>query len=437
MFCGNASLIGQYSDFIPCGSGSNQFLDVAAKVTSVRLDKTLVNNLIKALLEVGKSIPGRILFPALSALDCGGIPQDDLVTSLFAGSPIKTIAISGGDWGKTAPESRMLISKLFATQSQVQFLAADELTTPGLGSPEFWLLPGLRSLAYKGHLTFGDWANLIQNCPDLDSIAFEGSALGSNLPSPAPLHAPSLRRLDLTAFESPDIVLFILESTNAPQLTALDLFLDLEPEHTAVEHPSTSRLRAAFRVLSERGCCLESLALGTSINLGGETLAAFRRLKSLDIRDWTSSCQLDDGDIDLLCHSLTELRRFYLEYNLFRSASTVYANITPRSFGSFARHCTELTYLGLPVTAANPDDFIDTSFTELVPFRNNLRDLALTPLTLFVDKTNDFVSFLLVQCPNLGRLDIHLNAAHSWPSVSTLTRIERDMTIDYFQRRLQ
>ncbi|KAG8939843.1 hypothetical protein FRC00_013487, partial [Tulasnella sp. 408] len=423
----------------PSVSDSDRFLSIAAKVTSIRLDKILPDVLVKAMLEIGSSSPENILFPALNTLDCGGNPQDDLICGLFAGSPIMTIFISGGEQGETAQHTRRLLSSLLATQSQVQSIAADEMAVPGLGLPEVWQAPELRSLAYNGAFTIGDWAKLIQNCQNLDSVTFEGFTFGTIAPNPtASLPAPSLRRLDLAGLDSSDITIDILESTIAPQLMELDVTLDPVPLFDALqEDPSAPRARSAFRLLAERSHCLESLALATSITLRAKVLAAFRSLRSLDIHDWTPGCQLDDSDIHSLCHSLPKLRRFYLEYNISRRPLSVDTKITPKSFGFFARYTTELTYLGLPVNAAKPEDFTGSILTELVPFQKNLKHLTLTPLTLFADRTKDVVSFLLVQCPNLTELDIYLDVAHSWTSVPDLIRIEREMRSTYFQRQVK
>ncbi|KAG8954865.1 hypothetical protein FRC04_010348 [Tulasnella sp. 424] len=415
-------------------SGSGRFLGLAAKVTSIRLDKALVNSLVRVLLEITSSAPSKVLFPALSALDCGGRPQDVLVSDLFTGSQIKRIFISGGERGETASASRRLLSSLFATQSQVQFVTADEMTWPGSGSPEFWQLPELVSFRYKGHLSPENWAEIIQKCPKLDSVTLEGTALGSEPPNLPSLSAPALRRLNMEAFKSLELTISILESTNMPRLTTLDLELRHRTLHDAPEHQCAPRARSAFGLLAERSQSLESLTLDTSIRLGVEILGAFRSLRKLDIVDRTPGCQLDDRDVKSLCLSLPSLRRFHLEYNLRlpRLLCEDDVKITPRSLGYFARHCTDLTYLGLPIAATNPEDFVGPVLAELVTFRGTLEYLALTPVTLFTGRAKDFASFLLIQCPKLTGLNIYLDIPDFWTADYGLDVIEQEIRDIYF-----
>ncbi|KAG8954866.1 hypothetical protein FRC04_010349 [Tulasnella sp. 424] len=423
-------------DIKPSTSDSNRFLGLAAKVISIRLDKTLANSLARVLLEIASSAPAKVLFPALSTLDCGGRPQDDLVYNLFTGSPIKRIWISGVERGKTTSDSRRLLSSLLATQSQVQFVTADEMTLPGLGSPEFWQLPELVSFEYKGHFAPDNWAEIIQKCPKLESVTLKGTPLGSNPPTLPSSSAPALRWLDMEFFESFELTILILESTSMPRLTTLVLDLRHETRLDAVEHPWAPRARSAFRLLAERSQRLESLALDTSVRLGVEILGAFRTLRTLNIVDRTAGCQLDDRDVESLCRSLPSLKIFHLEYKLSEYfAGENNAKITPRSLGCFARHCTDLEYLGLPISATDPEDFVGPILAELVPFRGTLEHLALTPITLDSKRAEYFVSFLLIQCPKLTRLDVDIDMPDFWTTVYMSSWVEQEMRDTYFNRQ--
>ncbi|KAG8926926.1 hypothetical protein FRC01_008203 [Tulasnella sp. 417] len=398
-------------DIIPFISSSDPkgFLAVAAKATSIRLDVALFENLIKALSDVANSAPGNILFPVLHTLDWGEFdePPADLAHTLFTGSPIKRIRWDGGHFEGTSVASRKLLSSLLLAHPQIQDVAAIEDHRPeSTGTPEFWRLPDLRSLRYDGRISYEEWTKLIQGCPKLDRLELKGCSRASNPTNRDPLLAPSLRELTLPDFWSSDLTIAILGSTNAPHLRALYLDGEARRLKEEKEHPNASRARTALRMVAERSKRLEILYVQTSIELGVEFLAAFSSLKRLRVTDTTPDYQMNDSDIESLCPSLPLLSNFDLYCSLPRDGDC--PKITPKSFGSFARHCKQLASLGLPVAATNPEDYAGSILTELVPFGENLKHLSLTTLAILADRQRDFVSFLIVQCPKLTSLSFFI-----------------------------
>lgn len=205
-------------------------------------------------------------------------------------------------------------------------------------------------------------------------------------------------------------------------------------ENGVVEHPSADRARSAFPLLAKRSQQVESLAVNASIKLGAEVLAAFSSLKRLKITDNSPNCQLDDNGVELLCRSLRNLRTFHLSYYRHYEDTTGCAKITPKSLGSFSRHCQDLTDLGLPITATKPEDFVGPVLTEMVAFRESLRQLEFAPLVLPADRATDFVSFLIVQCPKLTRLDMYrLEITDPEISRSTARDMSKEMEAAFFQ----
>ncbi|KAG8961913.1 hypothetical protein FRC00_010880 [Tulasnella sp. 408] len=404
-------LNGQNSDFIPLISDSNRLLAITAKATRIQLDVMLVDSLVKALLEIADSVPGKVLFPALHTLDCYlfETPHSEVAHTVFAGSPIRNILISGIHLEEPTVAPRRLLSGLLATHPQLQNVTANENYLPAIASirsPEFWQLPDLRSLGYNGYFAYEEWAKLIQECPNLNEVQLTGNTSRPIPPNPPSVFAPLLHRLNLVDFWSYDLTIAILESTDAPQLIALSAKIQPQGLNGKMEHPSPTRARSTFRLLAERSQNLESLTLNTSIELGVTILTAFRSLRRLRITDSYPGCQLDDRGVESLCRSLPNLKEFHLDYSPSRFVDGDYARITPKSFGFFVKHCTFLTYLGLPVTATESDDFVGCILTDLAAFGENLTYLELTTLTLFARRTNDFVSFLVVQCPKLVGLHI-------------------------------
>lgn len=374
------------------------------------MDVMLVDSLVKALLEIADSVPGKVLFPELRTLDCYlfETPHSELAHTVFAGSPIRSIWISGISVEEPTVTPRRLLSGLLATHPQLQNVAATDNYLPAnasIRSPEFWQLPDLRSLSYHGCFAYEEWTKLIQACPNLNEVRLAGNTFRPIPPNPPFVLVPSLHRLNLVDFWSYDLTIAILESTDAPQLIALSAKIQPQGLNGKMEHPSATRTRATFRLLAERSQHLESLTLNTSIELGVTILTAFRSLTRLRITDSYPGCQLDDRGVESFCRSLPNLKEFHLDYSP-RFGSGGYARITPKSFGSFVKHCTVLTYLGLPVTATESDDFVGSILIDLVAFGENLTYLELTTLTLFAGRTKDFVSFLVVQCPKLVGLHI-------------------------------
>ncbi|KAG8898836.1 hypothetical protein FRC01_010748, partial [Tulasnella sp. 417] len=433
-------LNGQNRDSIPPASDSNRFLAVAAKTGSIRLDVTLIDRFVNLMMDVANSAPGKILFPALHTLDCGEFkePQGDFAHTVFAGSPIKKIWIDGGHCEKTAIAARRLLSSLLEAHPQLQHVTACEGNMPeGRRIPEFWRLTDLRSLYYEGNITLEEWIKLIQECPRLNKVTIEANIPDASPPNPGPHLAPSLRRLSITEFALLDPAISMLETIEAPHLEALDFDTQLEPLDGATEQRSASRARSAFRLLAERSKNLESLMLVAWIEIGVENLVAFRSLRRLQVTDRTPGCQLDDSGMDSLCRSLPNLREFYLEYTPPHGTERNHAKTTPKSLGSFSRHCKDITYLGLPVTATNPNDFVGSILTELVAFREILERLVLSALILPRDRTKDFVSFLTVQCPKLTYLDIFdVQISDQLVSRSALVRIKLEIEGAYFRSRV-
>ncbi|KAG8961916.1 hypothetical protein FRC00_010883, partial [Tulasnella sp. 408] len=397
-----------YRDFVSLPSDSNRFLALAAKVAWIELDGTLVDSVVKVMLEVARSAPGEILFPALHRLDCGSLekhPQGDFAHTVFAGSPIRTIWIDGGHVEEATVASRKLLTSLLTAHPQVQNVTVHGGHPPkSVGIPEFWRLPNLRSLAYSGCVAYEEWTKFIQECPMLNVVRLVGDTRDPVPPNPPSISARSLRRLNLEYFTSFDLTIAILESIDARDLMELDVRAAPDRENTVAEHPSAERARSAFRVLAKRSQHLESMTVNASIKLGAEILAVFSSLRDLTITDRTPGCQLDDDGVELLCRSLRNLRKFHLTY--YPHPEDREANITPKSFGSFSRHCQDLTDLGIPVTATNPEDFVGPILTELMPFRENLKSLTFEPLLAASDCTGDIISFLIVQCPHLTDLDM-------------------------------
>ncbi|KAG8926927.1 hypothetical protein FRC01_008204 [Tulasnella sp. 417] len=422
-------------DFIPLTSDSNRFLAVAAKTRSIDLDVTLVDSFVNVLMDVAESAPGKVLFPSLHTLDWGEFeePQGDIAHTVFAGSPIKKIRIDGGYFESTAVPARRTLSSFLEAHPQLQDVTAYEGNLPkGNGIPEFWQLKDLRSLNYQGWITLEEWIKLIQECPRLNDVRLDGFIPDVIPPNPGLHLAPALRRLTLGEDASFDLTVSILESIEAPHLIALDF--DAEPDRLdgRTEHPSESRARSAFRLLAQRSRDLKSLNFNTMLVLRAEVLAAFSSLRRLRVREYTPGCQLDDSSVELLCRSLPQLWEFHWSY-----FDEDYAKITPKSFGSFARHCPDLAHLALPVTATRPEDFAGSTLRGLVAFRETLRRLEFIPLTLLADHTKDFVSFLIVQCPNLTKLDIsELNIADREIPSSALIHMQYDMRDAYFQAQL-
>ncbi|KIO33734.1 hypothetical protein M407DRAFT_229575 [Tulasnella calospora MUT 4182] len=422
------------TNFIPLPSNLHRFLGVAAKTTSIHLDITLADSLVKKLLEIADLTPGKLLFPSLSRLDCGSTPQHDLAHNLFVGSPIRNISIGRGGSKRYAVASRQLLSNLLATQPQVQVIVANELDLPeGLGIPQFWRLPELCSLTYCGHITYEEWTDLIQGCPQLNAVVLKGDARGTIPPNPNTLSAPSLRQLNLAEFTSFDLTIAIMESIDAPHLIALNF--EATPRHRAeeLEHSSANRARSAFRLVAERSQRLDYLTVSTSIKLGVKFQAAFCSLRTLNVVDWPPGYQLDDSDVELLSCSLPNLRRFHLEYAFPYLVSKEEIKTTPRALNSFARHCTNLTHLGLPLSATKPRDFVGRILTELVAFRENFKHLVLPILDLRADLTEQFVSFLIVQCPRLTDIEITLRIVDRQVSLLDLYNIQQKIERTYFQ----
>ncbi|KAG8926925.1 hypothetical protein FRC01_008202 [Tulasnella sp. 417] len=427
-------------DSIPLTSDSNRFLALAAKTGSIHLDVTLIDRFVNVMMDVANSAPGKILFPALHTLDCGefGDPQGDFAHTVFAGSPIKTIWIDGGHSLETTIDARRLLSSLLEAHPQLQHVTAYEGNLPeGSRIAEFWRLTDLRSLKYEGNITPGEWIKLIQECPRLNEVTIEGNIPDASPPNLGPHLAPSLRRLSLTELAFLDPAISMLESIEAPHLVALDFDAELQRLDGATEQRSASRARSAFRLLAERSKYLESLTLVASIEIGVENLGAFRSLRRLRVTDRTPGCQLDDSGMDSLCRSLPNLREFYLRYAPLHGPERNHARTTPKSLGSFSRYCKDITYLGLPVTATNTNDFVGSILTQLVAFPEILERLVLSALILPSDRTKDFVSFLTVQCPKLTYLDIYdVEISDQMVSRSTLMDIKYEMEVAYFRSRV-
>ncbi|KAG9048495.1 hypothetical protein FS837_012751 [Tulasnella sp. UAMH 9824] len=436
----------QNHDFTPLTSDSNRFPTVAAKAARIDLDVTIVDSLAKVMSELASSAPGKVLFPALHTLDCGEFddkPQGELAHTVFTGSPIRRISIDGGPFEGGTVYSRRLLTSLLVAHPQVQEVTAFQDRLPAtVGIPEFWLLPNLLSLTYSGFISYGEWAKVIQECRVLNEVRLAGYTR-----QPIPLNPPSistrsLRRLNLRESSSFELNIAILESTDAPHLMALDVGVapyceeEEEDAEEEAEHPSASRARSAFRLLAKRSQKLKSLVISTSIKLGAEILAAFSSLTRLRISDSTLGCQLDDSGVELLCRSLPNLGEFYLSY-WPHSEDGGHTKITPKSLGYFSRHCQDLTSLGLPVTATKPEDFVGSILTELVAFREKFQRLEFTTLTLLADRTKDFVSFLIVQCPRLTLLAIHRLGIPD-REVSDLTREDMEFEIEdaYFRAQV-
>ncbi|KAG8894344.1 hypothetical protein FRC01_013020, partial [Tulasnella sp. 417] len=154
-------------------SDPNEFLAMAAKATSIRLDVALFGKLIKALSGVSNSAPGKILFPLLHTLRW--VEFDELLGSLahtvFTGSPIKRIVLYGGRFKETTFVSRRLLSSLLLAHPKIQDVhAIEDGLRKSIGMPEFWRLPYLRSLIYYGHIASEEWIKIIQGCPHLDGV---------------------------------------------------------------------------------------------------------------------------------------------------------------------------------------------------------------------------------------------------------------------------
>ncbi|KAG9048496.1 hypothetical protein FS837_012752 [Tulasnella sp. UAMH 9824] len=434
-------LNGQNNDFTPLTSDSNRFLALAAKAIRIILEITLVDSLVKFISEIAASAPGKVLFPALHTLDFGEFedePQGDFAHTVFTGSPIRRISIDGGPFEESTVYSRILLTSLLAAHPQIQeFTVLQDHAPARVAIPEFWMLPNLHSSAYSGFISYGEWAKVIQGCRALNEVRLAGDTRQPVPLNPSSISTRSLRRLNLGEFWSIELNIAILESTDAPHLMALDI--DIAPireeEEEEAEHPSATRARAAFRLLAKRSQNMKSLVLSTSVKLGAEILGAFSSLRSLRIFDDIPGCQLDDSGVESLCRSLPNLREFHLVYDHGSySEDGDYAKITPKSFGSFSRRRQDLTYLGLPITATKPEDFVGSILTELVAFREKFQRLEFTTLILLADRMRDFVSFLIFQCPKLTVLVIErLEIADREISDSILADMEDELKDAYFR----
>lgn len=319
------------------------------------------------------------------------------------------------------------MSSLLATQPKVQAVHANEVNLPeGFGILEVWQLPELRSLDYCGYISYAEWTKIIQQCPKLSDVAFTEWSRRPSIPQNlTPLPAPSLLRLKLAEFWSFTLSTAIMQSIKAPHLKALDLDVASESQH--------EEARSAFHLLAECSPHLESLTLRTRIKLGVENLAAFRSLRCLHLVDGTTICELDDSDVESLCRDLPNLLEFHLDCPAI-SFRGDYVKTTPKSLNSFARHCRDLISLALPVTATNPEDFVGSILTELEAFGENLSSLEFTTLALLASQTKDFVSFLLVQCPELTDLKIRvLKITDRQISRSTVEGMSDEMETAFFQ----
>ncbi|KAG9048497.1 hypothetical protein FS837_012753 [Tulasnella sp. UAMH 9824] len=420
-------------DLIPPVSDPNRFLGVAAIIHSLKLNVSLGNGLIKVLLDIAGSTPEKVLFLRLSTLDCGEHWQDDLVQSLFIGSPIRKIVVSWDGKEESLKHSRRLLSSLLKTQPQVRYIDAGARIMMGLTTQELLSLPELCTLDCYWNLTYERWANLIQKCPKLERLSWHGYARGTIPTDLTSIPAPSLRWLHLDQFGSWDVPISVLESTNAHRLENLNLRLLPASQNDATEDPTTTRARHAFRLLAERSQQLESLTLKTSIKFGAESLALFRSLRTMRITDHSPGCQLDDEGVELLCHSLPSLETFNFHY--INDNQDGDAKMTPKSLKSLTRHCRNLTDLGLSLTATDAESLAGPVITELVPFGSGLKSLKLAPLTLPKKHVDDFVSFLLSLCPSLAVLEIQLRFSNTTGFFLPSHAIAEGMQKVYFERQ--